>query len=86
MKVLLGKLLIVCGVAIATAVNVSAAVEAKFPPIQPTPQSIKVGQGSMELTAQSRIVVTDPRLDVHAAVLVEEIQCLTDWKLAVVKG
>ncbi len=86
---LVKKLLISIGLTCAAVGNAHAGddgVAAKFPPIQPTPQSIKVGQGSMVLTAQSRIVVTDPRLDVHAAVLAEEIQCLTDWKFAVVKG
>lgn len=64
----------------------AGAVDAKVPPIQPTPKVIKVNPGSMALTAGSRIVVTDPRLEAHAAVLAEEIWCLTDWKLAIVKG
>lgn len=86
MKVQLERLFTLVALTFITAGSLSAAVDAKFPPIQPTPKSIKVHDGSMSLTAQSRIVVTDPRLDVHAAVLVDEISCLTGWRLTVVKG
>ena len=85
MKAQLGRVVIVACLAYGVAGG-AGALDAKFPPIQPTPKSIKVNPGSMALTAQSRIVVTDPRLDAHAAVLAEEISCLTDWKLAVVKS
>ena len=55
------------------------------PPIVPTPKSIKMGQGQMPLTAQSRIVVMDPQLETHAAVLAQELWLLTGWKLETVK-
>ncbi|MCY2929013.1 MAG: family 20 glycosylhydrolase [Planctomycetota bacterium] len=62
------------------------ALDANVPPIQPTPKHIKVNPGSMPLTAGTRIVVTDPRLEAHAAVLADEIWTLTDAKPALVKG
>ena len=85
MRTWLAKVIVVSGLAFCLARLPAYALDAKVPPIQPTPKSIKVNPGSMALTAKSRIVVTDPRLDAHAAVLVEEIWSLTDWKLAIVK-
>ena len=74
-----------CGIAcVLTCFNAVAAVPR--PPILPTPKTISMGEGYMPLTAQSRIVTTDPRLDAHAAALKEELWCLTNWKLEIVKA
>lgn len=56
------------------------------PPVLPTPKKMTMGEGFMPLTAKSRIVVMDPSLEAHAAALQEELWCLTDWKLEIVKG
>jgi len=62
-------------------VCLAAAANAQHPPILPTPKSLTLGAGVMPLTTKSRLVVTDPRLDAHAAVLAEEIWLLTGWRL-----
>ncbi|MCY2931700.1 MAG: hypothetical protein NTV86_19845 [Planctomycetota bacterium] len=59
--------------------------ESEKPAILPTPKSIKLEGGTMPLTAGSRIVVTDPRLEVHAPVLAQEIWLITGMRPAIVK-
>ena len=54
--------------------------------ILPIPKSITLGAGSIPITAQSRIVVLDPRLEAHASVLQEELWMLTNLKLTKVNA
>lgn len=85
MRILINKLMIVAGLTIGL-VCWSANAEVPKPPILPTPKSIKMGNGYMSLTKESRIVATDPKLEAHAEALQEELWCLTDWKLEIVKA
>ena len=82
------SLVLLCGLGglMAVAADVAKPPIDTTPPIVPTPRSITMGTGSMPLTAQSRIVVTDPRLEPHAAALTDELWMLTDWKLKTVKA
>lgn len=63
----------------------SAQVAAR-PPLVPTPKVLAMEQGSMPLTAASRIVAADARLMPLANVLSDEIVMLTGLKLAVAQG
>lgn len=56
------------------------------PPLVPTPKSIEVGNGSMALTAMSRVVATDPSLEPLAKILADEVALLTGLKLEPAKG
>ena len=56
------------------------------PPLVPTPKIIVMEQGTMPLTAASRIVAGDPSLAPLAAVLSDEIMTITGLKLAVANG
>ncbi len=69
---------------ICTSLPLSAAGAAHT--IIPAPKQITMGAGSMPLTAQSRIVVLDPKLEAHASALQEEIWTLTNLKLAKVNA
>jgi len=84
MRTLLAAVIAVCGLAAHAAEAPKPVVEVKRPPIQPTPKSITVNAGDMALTLQSRIIATDPRLEAHAAVLRDEILCITNWRLNIV--
>ena len=73
------KAILAAGVALlATSLPASAEINHT---ILPQPKSITMAKGTMPLTAQSRIVVLDPRLESHVAVLQEEIWMLTNMKL-----
>lgn len=65
------------------AVNVQAANSLN---IVPTPKSLKVDGGEMPLTAQSRIVATDPGLKPLAEIFSREILAITTIKLQPVEG
>ena len=52
----------------------------------PTPKVLKVDGGSMPLTAESRIVATDPKLKPLADILADEILLVTKLRPAVVAG
>ena len=52
----------------------------------PTPKALKVEGGSVPLTAESRIVATDPKLMPLAGILSDEILLVTKLRLAVVEG
>ena len=56
------------------------------PTFLPTPKSVTLEKGAMPLTAGSRIVCADPRLQPLATVLSEEILLLTDLKLSASAG
>ena len=64
----------------------AAAADEPKPAILPTPKSITMGTGTMPLTAKSRIIATDPRLDAHAAVVAQEIWLITDMRLQAARG
>jgi len=86
MRTLLRGLMIVPGLALGLVCLAATAADVPKPAILPTPKSITMGTGTMPLTAGSRIVVTDPRLDTHAPVVAQEIWLLTDMKLEIAKG
>ena len=51
----------------------------------PTPKSIHLAGGEMPLTAESRIVATEPALEPLAGIFSNEVWLITNLKLAVVK-
>ena len=59
--------------------------DANGPNLLPTPKSVSMAEGTMPLTAGSRIVATDPRLEPLAAILSDEISILTGLKIATAK-
>ncbi len=52
----------------------------------PTPKVLKIEGGHIPLTAENRIVATDPKLKPLADILSDEILLITKLKLAVVEG
>ena len=63
----------------ATAVHGGAAE----PNLVPWPQSVKLAQGSLPLSSQSRIICSQPALEPLGRILAEEIKSITGLKLAV---
>ena len=54
------------------------------PALVPWPQTLKLAQGTLPLTLQSRIICQDPKLLPLANILAEEIRLTSGLKLAVV--
>ncbi len=59
--------------------------DAGVPAILPTPKTVLTGPGAFTLTAETRIVVSDPSLNEHAAVLQEEIHRITGIRPALTR-
>ncbi|MCY2925738.1 MAG: hypothetical protein NT031_09910 [Planctomycetota bacterium] len=78
-KLISGMLAVVLGAA-------CLASAADKPAILPTPKSIKLEGGTMPLTPAARIVITDPRLEIHAPVLAQELWLITGTCPKIVKG
>ncbi|MCY2929631.1 MAG: family 20 glycosylhydrolase [Planctomycetota bacterium] len=64
-------------------VNAANAGDLKF---LPTPKSVKVTGGEMPLTAQTRVVATDPKLKPLAEIFANELLTMTQIRMAVAEG
>ncbi|MCY2928354.1 MAG: hypothetical protein NTV86_02455, partial [Planctomycetota bacterium] len=69
--------------ALAFCLNAARAAELK---LCPSPKSVKVTGGDMPLTAQGRIVATDPKLKPLAVIFSNEILAMTQIRMEPVEG
>jgi hexosaminidase len=80
---LCGGLAVVMGLAFGLGVHAAQGADVK---LLPTPKSIKVTGGEMPLTAESRIVATDPKLMPLAKILSGELCAMTGIRMDAMAG
>ena len=78
---------VLCGVACCAPLLVaSASAQQDVPPLVPWPKRVEMKPGTMDLTAQSRIVAADPALLPLAKILADELQAAAGVRLAAAEG
>ena len=83
MKTFFGAMAVVLCLALGLCVTTAQGADTN---LLPTPKVIKLAGGDMPLTADSRIVATDPALKPLAEILSQEILALTKMRLAPAEG